>query len=242
MRSLFFLLASIVMSLSATAQSVGDAFYIYRNDGGFNAFFRDEVDSITYSCYDTDSLFYDEIVTQLVYTPDCIYRIPIAAIDSVGFVQPETIYKEDAKPLVGALFDYLIKADSLLLTFDASLPSSLLPIVGDKLVATALTDKLPLGFAGTVRLVELTADGYLVTCDSLALEDAVERFYGVAELVTYRDNSRSRGYLSHRAVVSEQTKPVHVNLPRIQLPLDLTAVIKPKKVYDIEPTSPSTQC
>lgn len=233
-RRLYLIILLAAIAFSGMAQTVGEAFYIYRNDGGFNAFFRDEIDSIAYSHYDADSLFYDEIVTQLVYTVDSVYKIPLAVIDSVGFVQPETVYKEDAKQLVGELFDYLIKADSLLLTFDSSLPSTLLPIVGDKLVATELTDKLPLGFTGTVRLVETTSEGYLVTCDSLALEDAVEQFYGVAELVTYRDGGRSRRYLPHRAVVSEQSMPVNVNLPRIHLPLDLTAVIQPKKVYDIE--------
>ena len=78
--------------MTVDAQTVGDAFYIYRNDGGFNAFFRDEVDSIAYSYYDADSVYYNDIVTQVIYTPDSIYRIPLAAIDSVGFVQPETIH------------------------------------------------------------------------------------------------------------------------------------------------------
>lgn len=82
-RQLFLILLS-VYSLSSKAQTIGEAFYIYRNDGKFNAFFRDEVDSVAYSNYDTDSLYYDEVVTQLVYTPDSIYQIPLAAIDSVN--------------------------------------------------------------------------------------------------------------------------------------------------------------
>ena len=78
MKKTFFSLLMALVAMCATAQGVGDAFYIYRNDGQFNAFFRDEVDSIAYSCYDTDSVYYNDIVTQVIYTPDSIYRIPLA--------------------------------------------------------------------------------------------------------------------------------------------------------------------
>ena len=159
MKRLYLILLFVVVTLSGMAQTIGEAFYVYRNDGQFNAFFRDEVDSIAYSHYDVDSVYYDENVTQLVYTADSLYRIPLAVIDSVAFVQPETIYREETQPLVGELFDYLIKADSLLLTFSASMPVSLIPKIGDKVVATELTDKLPNGFVGRVRLVENGAQG-----------------------------------------------------------------------------------
>lgn len=233
MKKLHLIILFVSVAMSSLAQTVGEAFYIYRNDGEFNAFFRDEVDSIAYSNYDTDSIYFDEAVMQVVYTQDSIYRIPLAAIDSVGFVQPETIYKQDAVQLTGSLFDYLISADSLTLTFDTSIPSALMPKIGDKLVATELSEKIPYGFSGTVRQIQPVSFGIEVMCDSLALENAVERFYGVAELVTYRDGGRSRRYLPHRSVVEEHVMSANVDLPRIHLPLDLSGVIKPKDVYDI---------
>lgn len=233
MKKLILTFILVFVALSTTAQTIGDAFYIYRNDGEFNAFFRDEVDSITYSHYDADSICYDEIVTQLVYTQDSLYRIPIAAIDSVGFVQPETMYKEDVKPIIGELFNYLIKADSLILTFDSSIPSSLLPNAGDKLVATSLTDKLPLGFTGTVRLVEQTSDGFVVSCDSLALEETANRFYGVVEIVGLESDGNVRRYL-RRKVDSEGTRPFRLVIPPIfNLKLDLSPFVKEKNMYDI---------
>ena len=134
MKRLYLILLLVAVTLSGMAQTVGEAFYIYRNDGQFNAFFRDEVDSIAYSHYDADSVYYDENVTQLVYTADSLYRIPLAVIDSVAFVQPETKYKEDAVSLTGELFDYLIKADSLTLTFSSYTPSALLPKIGNKCI------------------------------------------------------------------------------------------------------------
>ena len=59
MKKLFFTLMMVLTTVVGLSQTIGEAFYIYRNDGQFNAFFRDEVDSITYSYYDADSLFYD---------------------------------------------------------------------------------------------------------------------------------------------------------------------------------------
>ena len=60
------------VTLAGMAQTIGEAFYIYRNDGQFNAFYRGEVLSIEYSNYDADSVYYDEIVTQVVNTADSV--------------------------------------------------------------------------------------------------------------------------------------------------------------------------
>ena len=232
MKKLYFLILMAITAITATAQSIGEAFYIYRNDEQFNAFFRDEVDSIAYSHYDTDSIFYDEIVTQLVYTPDSVYKIPLAAIDSVGFVQPETIYREETKPLVGELFDYLIMADSLLLTFSSSMPASFIPMVGDKIVTTELTDKLPNGFTGKVRLVENNAQGIVVCCDSLALEEAVSQFYGVLEIVS-QDGASVRRYLKRKAPVETHNNLINFTIPEITIPVSLEGIFTPKDAFGV---------
>jgi hypothetical protein len=74
------------LSLGTYAQ---EAFYIYRNDGDFNGFFYDEVVEMRQSKIGVDSIVYDKWVTQEVVLADTIYRIPLAAIDSIGFQQPE---------------------------------------------------------------------------------------------------------------------------------------------------------
>ena len=232
MKKLYFLILMAVTAITATAQSVGEAFYIYRNDGGFNAFFRDEVDSIAYSHYDLDSLYYDENVTQLVYTADSLYRIPLAAVDSVAFVTPETEYKEDVVQLSGNLFDYLISAENLILTFSSSVPHSLMPKVGDKLVTMELTDKLPCGFAGKVRSIENIGDNIAVYCDSLAFEDAVSRFYGVVEIVSQQQGGEVRRYLPRKAPIATYTYPFNPNIPDFNLPVSLEGVISPRKVFE----------
>ena len=176
MKKLHLILLCLVVALTSAAQTIGEAFYIYRNDGQFNAFFRDEVDSIAYSHYDLDSLYYDENVTQLVYTPDSLYRIPLAAIDSVGFVQPETVAKKGVISLTGNILDYLVKVDGVYLYFLPTMPSNLKPGVGDKLVTIEMTEVFPCGFAAEVVGTEQTTDYYIVECKGLELEDVFDSY------------------------------------------------------------------
>ena len=178
-----------VAATSASAQTVGEAFYIYRNDGGFNAFFRDEVDSIAYSHYDADSLFYDEIVTQLVYTPDSLYRIPLAAIDSVGFVQPEIVLKQGVRSLTGSILDYIVKYEGASLFFLETIPSDLKPRVGDRLVTIEMTEMFPVGFFGEVASVS-KEDGFVkVECSGLDLEDVFDSYSYAVNITAGDDNT-----------------------------------------------------
>ncbi len=101
-RYLLFMFLAIVGKISLQAQTEssqpvvedGQAFYIYRNDGDFNGFFYDEVEEMRYSKLDIDSVMHDECVVQEIVTADSIYRIPLCAIDSIGFVQPEIIVSD----------------------------------------------------------------------------------------------------------------------------------------------------
>ena len=179
------ILLSLLMAMSAfvaSAQNIGEAFYIYRNDGGFNAFFRDEVDSIAYSNYDADSIWYDDVVTQVVYTPDSTYCIPLAAIDSVGFVTPENKYQNDAIVLEGNIRDYIISSDSLTIFFRSDTPSNLLPKIGDKLVTTECSDTFRAGFAGKVESIETEANSIAVHCSLVGLEEVFEYYYSANDI------------------------------------------------------------
>jgi hypothetical protein len=232
MKRLYLILLLVVVTLSASAQTIGEAFYIYRNDGQFNAFFRDEVQSIEYSHYDLDSVYYDENVTQLIYTQDSLYRIPLAAIDSVSFVQPETVYKEGSIPLEGALFDYLIRVEEGMLVFDLALPESLVPDVGDKLVATDITEKLPNGFVGIVKTVSAGNDGIYVNCENIELSEAVSQYYGVYEVVAGREGqTRVRGprKAMHDNVIYNGDLPSR----RMNIQLGLSGFVTEKDIFDI---------
>ena len=181
------ILLSLMMAMTAfivSAQNIGEAFYIYRNDGGFNAFFRDEVDSITYSNYDADSIWYDDVVTQVVYTPDSTYCIPLAVIDSVGFVTPETVYQPGVK-VIDELSDYVVSSDSLSFILALSTPKNLVPKAGDKVVTTLQSDGFPEGFFGGVTSVSTSSDGIHIECERVSITDIYEVFYGTTQSMTY---------------------------------------------------------
>ena len=86
MRKLILTFVLCTLCLCAFSQ---EAFYIYRNDGDFHGFFYDEVVEMRYSKIALDSVEHEQYVTYEVELADTTYRIPLAAIDSIGFQQPE---------------------------------------------------------------------------------------------------------------------------------------------------------
>ena len=183
MKKLFLILMLAIVAMAGMAHTIGDAFYIYRNDGQFNAFFRAEVDSIVYSNYDADSVYYDEIVTQLVYTQDSIYWIPLASVDSVGFVTPKTIYQPGVKLIEGELRSFITSRDEFTLTFKGNTPERILPKIGDVLVSTTGDKILESAFIGKVSEIE-SGEGIKVICTPVALTEAFETYYGYAENIS----------------------------------------------------------
>ncbi len=92
MKKFFLTLMFAVAAMAGMAQTIGEAFYIYRNDGRCYTFLRNQVDSIVYSHISTDGVFHDEVVTQLIYTKDSISKMPLLEVDSIGFVKKEGFY------------------------------------------------------------------------------------------------------------------------------------------------------
>ncbi|MBR5062886.1 MAG: hypothetical protein IKX24_12210, partial [Prevotella sp.] len=174
--SIFTLLFSFDMPLEAQK-----AFYIYRNDGAINTFITTEIDSMTYSRIDLDSIAYEEYVVHEVYTRDSIYRIPIELIDSVGFITPETVYQPGVIVLEGEIRSYIISRDKLTLTFQTTTPDNLLPKVGDKLVTTKVDDVFTNSFVGQVVDIVSKSDGIEVICDPVDLTDVFVYYYGVIQ-------------------------------------------------------------
>lgn len=190
-----FLMILISYALPSKAQQ---AFYIYRNDGGINTFITTEIDSITYSRLDLDSVAHDDYVIHEVYTPDSIYRIPIELIDSVGFVTPETVYRPGVRVLEGEMRNYIISRNKLTLVFLSSTPNDLLPRVGDKLVTTEIDDVITNAFVGKVSTVNTTSTGIEIVCDPVDLTEVFETYYGIIrktdEPASAKRRSLSDGY------------------------------------------------
>lgn len=205
-KHLFAIILLLLAVQNMQAQSENAAFYIYRNDGDFNGFFLDQVKEIRYSKFDKDMVEQDDYVMQEVETADSIYRIPLIAIDSVGFVQPEIKYNPrlrliDDEPMR----QYLVAAGSsvnenvyyeknylypLAIEFSSAIPANLLPKVGDILVGLEGEEYEGGSFGGKVAEI----DNNIVYCDYLTnLGDIFQQLITVEELGTdSQGNARRR--------------------------------------------------
>lgn len=209
MKKLHLIILLLTVTLSGIAQNVGDAFYIYRNDGGFNAFFRDEVQSIEYSYEDADGNTYDEIVTQIVTTADSIYKIPLAAIDSVGFIQPETIYAENVK-MIDNLMPYIKGVDGMVLTLSSEIPKGITPNINDVLLYEKFDNSLfPFGFAGRVTAINNNA----ITCEAVTIDDIYQKLIGIGSIETLDDDQSAALRIHSRRISGGTTGSVKLLLP-----------------------------
>lgn len=186
----------LLITVMAGALAQNDAVYIYRNDGKFDAFFKSEIDSMTYSHYDADSVYHNEWQAQIVYTPDSIYYIPLEAIDSISFTTPETKYSPDVVKL-DKLMPYLRKTDGMVLTFDSYLPSHLKPRVGDVLLYEGYDNPMfEQGFAGRVSAI----DNDEIVCDSVSLSEVYEKLICFGEYQAVEEPEPNSGVMRMRLV------------------------------------------
>lgn len=196
----FIIITAYICGLSAK----NDAMFVYRNNGVINAFLKVDVDSMKYSRLDPDSVFHKDYVVQEVWTPDSVYRIPLAEIDSVSFVTPPTVYKNDVTRIDEDLLDYVIGCDGLTLKLMTSTPAVIRPKPADKLVLLEGCRALPYGFSGIVKDVQ-EGYGYIaVRCEPAYLEDLFDSFcsvttmYGTDDAPMYITSQRGPSHISSR--------------------------------------------
>lgn len=205
MKKLFFTLMVALETIAGMSQTIGEAFYIYRNDGQFNAFFRNEVDSIAYSYFDVDSVFYNEVVMQVVYTADSIYRIPLASIDSVAFVTPETKVNTSVFPLTAEHAPYITNADTLHFSMSINAPATFLPSVGHVVVATADCSAFPDGIIAKIEKKEKAASYYRYTCSLASIDDVFDQILLYTSRIGNTDQTNiSRLFDIRRASLSDE--------------------------------------
>ena len=130
-----YVLTLILMMMGAQQLQAQDAFYIYRNDGNFDGFFYDEIVRMNYSKIDLEGEEHDVYVIQEIETNDSLYRIPLAAIDSIGFQQPEIRMNPRFKNMDDlGITPYITQTSgwsSARLGLSKSIPAHLLPEIGD---------------------------------------------------------------------------------------------------------------
>lgn len=157
-----------------------DAFFIYRNDCQFNVFFFENVDSIKYSHYDETNIDRQKFVCQEIFTPDSTYRIPLAAIDSVGFVTPRTKFKKDVRVLAD-IMPYIKSHEGLAFTIACDCPESMMLKIGDKVATIDYNNLFPTGFAAQVaEITKLSDQTTFIECETVDLNEIFDCFYGLS--------------------------------------------------------------
>ncbi len=195
---LMLFIVSAFSALPAFPQTSQYALFHYHNDGDFNAFLNTEIDSITYSNIGLDNVEYDDIVVQEVWTPDSLYRIPIETIDSIGFRAPAPKYSSKTFPITDELLPYVISVGDLSITFSSSTPQSLLPTIGQILVADTWESPLDEGFAGRLTETRQVAGGVEYVCEEVKLNEVFESLVFVGKCVTSDDPNAKRTNLLPR--------------------------------------------
>src|SRR5574344_64798 len=188
MKKYLFIIILAAISMSAGAQTVGDAFYVYQNNGNFNAFMRGEVDSITYSNIGIDSVEYNDIVMQIIYTKDSVYKIPLEDIDSVAFVTPKTIVNKDVFPLTSAHDQYIIKGDTISFSMRLTAPDNMRPKKGNIVVSEYDCTSFPYGIIARVTSIDKTDSSYNYNCESASLDDVYDQIVAYHDGMSYQDS------------------------------------------------------
>lgn len=208
-----YILATILGLLNiqpANGQEAQDALYIFRNDGGFNAFFYADIDRIEYSKIDTLGVEQDDYVVQEVYALDSCFRIPISAIDSVAFVTPENKYRSDVTIYEENIANYIVASDTLnWFRLATNTPASLIPKKGEKLVIESESTFLPNGMAGLVESVEESAVGYTVNIGEVEIQDIYERLLVKAGAGAMNAAASRRRGLRAMIDTSIEPEPIH---------------------------------
>ena len=175
-----------VTSRSRRAPMAGNpnqyAVYIYRNDNDFNAHLNIDIESIRFSTVGTDSTWYDNALVQEVWTPDTVYRTPIAAVDSITFEAPRPILRDNLYVVNEDNVGYVTYSDDNTIRFMASTPAASLPAQGQVIVSELFVEPVADGFAGRVASVNTLAGGELeYVCEDVTFDDIFEQLVLVAK-------------------------------------------------------------
>ncbi len=150
------LLLSVLIAIEA--RSDNKTLFIYHSEGVEPILFS-EIESIRLSKVDLDEEETPDFCVQEFCTQDSVYRYRIADIEKVSFQSPPTIADEGAIDLAGPIGSFIMGVEygeTPTLTFKETIPSEMLPKVGDKLYQLEPGGILEYGFAGIVDKVEGT--------------------------------------------------------------------------------------
>lgn len=190
MRKILFIIAA--MAALATGAKAQDRIFVYRNDGGFDAFLKSEVDSMTLSHEDAEGKYHAGWETQLIHTPDSTYRIPLAAIDSISFFAPPTILNKDVFILTAEHDAYITRADTVSFTFAPDTPEELLPAKGNLVVSRYDCTSFPDGIVARVTYMAEDAAGMHYECERAGIDEVFDQILLYEECAPAQDTKAEK--------------------------------------------------
>ena len=233
------LLISALFPMTSHAQSSDNqrAIYIFRNDGDFNAFLNMDVDSITFSRIDLNGHEHPNVVVKEIWTPDSLYRIPLTAIDSINFNAPDPVFKSDLFHITEDHIPYVVDTAGLSIDFKTSIPTSMLPDIGQVMISDVYEGPFENGFAGRVTQIYDTNGILRVQCDTVSFKDIFDQLICVGKSISY-DEEEFPNYASLRSINFQDTTDLFP-LGRLSIPLSYDSIglqlkldISPKIVAD----------
>lgn len=192
MKKLIILLFAFTAFLLPAQDNETRPFIVRHSDGGLSPLVTAQIDSVTFSHYDIDSIYCQDLATQVIWTQDSIYRIPLVDIEKVQMSVPDNKTHGGVIDLSNNLLPYVIDCkNDTVLVLDGNTPRQHLPKVGDKLVYDKMTEVLPVGFIGKVLSIEHKGQHYNYICTPVSLTEIYETYFSSHQVTTDIGNNNN---------------------------------------------------
>lgn len=204
-RTLYFILFLCATLTPYISYASHKPYIIRHNDGDITPLSISQIDSITFSHYDCDSIYHHSIVSQLVWTPDSIYMVSVSDIDKVDLTLPPNKLSKDVTDIKQNLYSYVTGCiNDTILTLSAQTPPNLLPGIGENLIYDEMDEKLPIGFTGKVSAIKNCSDEIRCICERVSLSEIYDTYYNYSD-AAMEIPEESPSYKKAPPVVSDRT-------------------------------------
>lgn len=112
----------------------------YMKNGDRSLYTTAQIDSITFSHYDLDSVYNSEICTQVIWHDGTFDRVLIEDIEKVSLSRPDTELQPNVYEITGELFKHVtgVDYDNFTLNVAADCPADCIPAKGDRIYTLAM--------------------------------------------------------------------------------------------------------
>lgn len=184
MKRLISIIFMVVSVLGLHAQNEEDQVLVFRHTGEVNLFYQSELDSITLSKYDADSILYQEVISQVFHTKDTILFVPIAEIDSVAFGSRNAIeLRNDVKELTDVIdLPWIIRFNGYSIFYRLNTPDNVLPKAGQRLFYgldsnSGKASVFPYGLTAKATAVTRLNDEIRVDIENVELKEIFNKLF-----------------------------------------------------------------